>query len=124
MTRLAFPFGPSAEGRAATHPPGSAAHVRDMLRLVILTMPGERVMRPAFGSPVRQMLFSGGGGIATEALAAALEAGLQQELGHLIVIERLSATFDGDAARLDVDLAYRLRATGASDTLTVSKALP
>ena len=98
MTRLAFPFGPSAEGRAATHMPGSAVHVRDMLRLVILTMPG--------------------------ALAAALEAGLQQELGHLIVIERLSATFDGDAARLDVDLAYRLRATGARDALTVSKALP
>ncbi|MGG7566511.1 GPW/gp25 family protein [Rhodovulum sp. DZ06] len=118
MTRLAHPFAPGADGRSAAHPYGSPAHVAQMLRLLILTQPGERAMRPGFGSPARQMLFAAGDGIAAEALAAALESGVAQWLGHVLEVEALEVRADG-AGALTAELAYRLRDTGRVERVAV-----
>ena len=60
MTRLGFPFQPSTSGRSATVDYGSNVHIRQMLELLVLTLFGERAMRPDLGSPVPQMLFGAG----------------------------------------------------------------
>ena len=57
MNRLAFPFGVAANGRIATVPQGSDAHVKQMLLLLIMTMTGERVMRPDFGCGIHDLVF-------------------------------------------------------------------
>ncbi len=119
MSRLAFPFAPGANGRSETVAYGSDAHVRQMLELLILTMVGERVMRPDFGSPVRQMLFGAGQGPVAIALAATLQATITQRLGHVLELEDLTVEFDDAEAVLDIVVSYVVLASRASDQLSV-----
>lgn len=119
MSRLAFPFGPAADGRSGTVAYGSDAHVRQMLELLILTMVGERVMRADFGSPVKQMLFGAGNGPVAIGLAATLEATITQRLGHILELEDLDVDFAEAEAVLDITVSYTVPATGAADQLVV-----
>jgi phage baseplate assembly protein W len=117
MTRLAFPFVPAENGRSATVRYGSDGHVRQMLELLIMTMVGERVMRPDLGSPVRQMLFGAGNGPVAIALAATLQATITQRLGHVLELLDLDVSYDDAAAALDIVVSYAVLASGAQDDL-------
>ncbi len=120
MSRPAFAFGIAPTGRTATVEEGSDAHVKQMLELLIMTAIGERVMRPDYGSPVRQMVFEAGNGAVGIALQATLHATIGQSLGHLVELDTLDVAFDEATARLDVDVAYRVRTSLADDSLSVS----
>lgn len=109
MSRLAFPFGTAASGRAATVEDGGDAHVRQMLELLVLTMPGERVMRPTFGSPVAQMLFAPADAAIAHALEAALHAAIEQGLSDLLELRDLKVAFDEDEAALLIDIVYEVK---------------
>ncbi|MFN9645966.1 MAG: GPW/gp25 family protein [Cyanobacteriota bacterium] len=122
--RLAFPFTATPLGQATAWPYGSARHVRDCLELLILTGPGERVMRPAFGSQAREMLFASGNGPAAVALEAALQATVTQELGHLLDLINLQVDNDEAAAALLISLTYAVKATGQTDTLSLRTGVP
>ena len=111
MSRLAFPFGPAGDGRSATVRYGSDAHVRQMLELLILTMVGERVMRPDFGSPVKQMLFGAGEGPVAIALAATLQATITQHLGHVLELIDLQVEYIDAEAALDILVSYEVLAS-------------
>ncbi|HEX8655343.1 MAG TPA: GPW/gp25 family protein [Allosphingosinicella sp.] len=117
MSRLAFPFVPAANGRSAVVDYGSDAHVRQMLELLILTLVGERVMRPDLGSPVRQMLFGAGEGPVAIALAATLQATITQHLGHVLTLHELDVAYDEGAAALDIVVGYEVLASLSQDTL-------
>jgi hypothetical protein len=117
VSRLAFPFAPAASGRSAAVDYGSDAHVRQMLELLIMTLIGERVMRPDLGSPVRQMLFAGGEGPAAIALAATLQATITQHLGHVLTLHALEVDFDEGAAALDILVGYEVLATLSTERL-------
>jgi phage baseplate assembly protein W len=106
MTRLAFPFAIAATGRSASLDYGSDAHVRQMLELLILTVCGERVMRPDLGSPVSQMLFRAGEGPAAAALGATLHATVTQWLGHLLEVRDLTVNFLEGEAVLEIVIVY------------------
>lgn len=123
MSRLAFPFGPTAAGRSATVRYGSDAHVRQMLELLIFTLAGERVMRPDLGSPVQQMLFTAGNGPVAIALQATLQATIAQWLGHLLAVRSLSVDFNETEAVLDIAVTYETLATKSVGNLTVRKEL-
>lgn len=123
MTRLAFPFGPGVDGRSRTVGYGDAAHVEQMLELLILTMVGERVMRPDLGSPVRQMVFQAGNSPAALALEASLQATITQWLGQVLELQGLSVDFDESEARLEVVVAYEIRATKTGGRVAVRKDL-
>lgn len=122
MTRLAFPFAPAASGRSETVVYGSDAHVRQMLELLIMTLIGERVMRPDLGSPVRQMLFGAGEGAVAIALSATLQATISQYLGHVLTLHDLSVDFDDSDAALEIAVSYEVLATLAQDQLIVRAA--
>jgi phage baseplate assembly protein W len=121
--RLAFPFRPTALGRSATVTYGSDAHVRQMLELLVFTVPGERVMRPDLGSPVRQMVFGQLGGATALALDAAVAASIQQWLGDVLTLLDLTVTvLDGDAA-VEIAITYETRAARTVGELRVRKDL-
>ncbi|MEH0829135.1 MULTISPECIES: GPW/gp25 family protein [unclassified Micromonospora] len=123
MSRLAFPLGPMALGRSGTVPFGSDAHVRQLLELLIFTVPGERVMRPELGSPVRQMVFGPVGGPTAPALEAALQAAIQQWLGGVLTLLDLTVTvLEADAA-IEVAITYETRASRTSSELRVRRDL-
>jgi phage baseplate assembly protein W len=123
MTRLAFPFRPAASGRSAVVEDGGADHVRQMLELLILTIPGERVMRPNLGSPTLQMLFSPGAGAAAAALQATLAATITQQLGPYLELQALDVQFDEAEAALNITVDYWLRETLTPGRLTLERRL-
>lgn len=122
--RLAFPFTPTPLGQSAAWLHGSSSHVRDCLELLILTGPGERVMRPTYGSQARELVFVAGNGPAAVALEAALQATITRELGHLLELLALQVEEDATAAALLIELTYAVRASGQTERLSLRVGVP
>ena len=123
MSRLAFPFGPTPLGRSSAVDYGSDAHCRQLLELLVFTVPGERVMRPELGSPVRQMVFGPLGGPESLALEAALHAAIQQWLGHVLTLVELTVDVLDEDAALEVSITYETVRTRAVGHVRVRKDL-
>jgi phage baseplate assembly protein W len=119
MGALGFPFRFDARGRTAEA--DDSDHVRDMIRLVLFTSPGERVNRPDFGCGLKQLVFAP----ASDALVAATQqlvhGALLQWLNVVIQIEKVDVTLD-DAA-ITVMVTYSRRDTGERREDSFSRAL-
>ena len=114
MTNLAFPFAFDTTGRTAQT--GAAAHVRDMIELILFTAPGERVNRPTFGSGTAQLVFAPNSDVLAAAQQQAIQAGLQQWLPDLIRVQ--AVTVEAQDATLTVTVVYTLVATLQQQTQT------
>ncbi len=108
----AFPFriDPTSHQGART---SYEAHVRQMIRQVLLTAPGERADLPEFGCGLRQLVFAP----QSEALEATTRMQVQQALdrwlGTQIKVQgvdvRAGAVSDGlNEGELDVEIRYTL----------------
>jgi uncharacterized protein len=115
-TGLAFPFRFNASGQTTLAE--GPAHIRDMIHQVLFTTPGERVMRPDFGSGLGRLVFAP----ASVDLAAATEmlvrGALQTWLGEIIEVADARATIQ--EGRLEVMIDYLIRETGEARTDTFS----
>lgn len=115
MTSLRLPFEiDAALGRVRTEADRSA-YIRQLMRQVLLTSPGERINRPDFGCGVRRMVFAPNNP-ATAALTEVLVfQALTEWLADLITVDRIDVTTD--VATLSIQISYRDRETGRSDVL-------
>ena len=112
---ISFPYRIDRTGRTAT-PPTDAVHARQLIEQVLFTAPGERVMRPGFGTGVHQLVFAAAGEQAATAAQHLVSGALQQWLSGWI--EVIDVDVEGSDATLTVTVKYRLRATGESDAVT------
>src|SRR5262249_60296279 len=87
MTEVDFPFHVDGRGRTATT--GADDHLRDLIEQVLFTAPGERVMRPDFGSGLLGLVFEPGGPELVATTQHLVQGSLQQELGSLIAVESI-----------------------------------
>jgi phage baseplate assembly protein W len=110
-------------GRSAIVEYGSEDHARQMLELLIFTVPGERVMRPELGSPVRQMVFGPIAGPTSLALEATLQAAIQQWLGEVITVLDLTVTVLDQDAAIEIAMTYESNAGRTVGELRVRKDL-
>lgn len=120
MTDLRVPYGVDAAGRTATAADISE-HIRHLIMEVLFTMPGERVMRPDFGTPIYELVFEGASSALADAVRALVHGGLQRWLGDRILVESVEA--EAIDARLEVTVAYRL-AGGDQPTSIVTVSSP
>ena len=97
---IAFPF--HFDGRGGTAVPSDDDHVRDMIEQVLFTAPGERVMRPDFGSGLLGLVFEPGGPELVATTQHLVQGGLQQELGGLIAVESVEVTQDEGTVTVSV----------------------
>ncbi|MFF1867639.1 GPW/gp25 family protein [Streptomyces sp. CB03911] len=123
MSRLAFPFAVTALGHGAQVPYGSPEHVRQLLELLVLTLPGERVMRPELGSPAKQLVFAPQGGPTTVALGAALQAAIQQWLGDTLTVLELAVESADGTGLLEIVVDYEVHSTGAAGQVRLRREL-
>lgn len=82
---LAYPYQFDPRGR--TGETGDPKHIRDLIEQLLFTMPGERVMRPDFGSGVTQLLFAPNSVELAGVTQMLVQAALQQWLSQLIVVQ-------------------------------------
>jgi len=103
-----FPFHFDALGGTAAAKDDD--HIREMIELLLLSGPGERVNRPDFGSGLMQATFAPNSPEMATAMEFNTRACLQRWLGDLIDIQTLR--FSADDSTLNVVLTYSIKATG------------
>ncbi|MBB3317511.1 MULTISPECIES: GPW/gp25 family protein [unclassified Rhizobium] len=106
---LDVPFGIDAQGRTRTT--GDDDHVRDMIKLVLFTEPGERVNRPDFGCGLKQLVFAPSSDALVAAVEALVHGSLIRWLDSVITIE--SVAVRADESTLDIEITYARIDTGA-----------
>jgi len=114
MANLDFPFHFDNRGRTALT--NDEDHIRDLIHQVLFTSPGERVMRPNFGSGLLQLVFAPNSTELAATTQLLAQAALQQWLGDLIVLEAVDVVAEDAALRATV--SYGVRRTGARQIQT------
>jgi Bacteriophage baseplate protein W len=118
MAYVDFPF--QFDGKGRTRTTNRDEYIRDLIRQVLFTSPGERVNRPDFGCGLLRLVFTPN----SEALQAAtqfeVETALQRWLAEVITVNEV--TVGGGDGQLDITVVYtRLDvAERHRDVLTVS----
>lgn len=113
-----FPWGIDARGRTASA--DVDGHVRDLIVQVLLTAPGERVMRPDFGAGLMAAVFEAGGPAAAASVQYLVATALERELSAVIALE--SVTVEALDAALVATVVYIVRRSGARAVAVVSTA--
>jgi phage baseplate assembly protein W len=115
---LDFPYHVDGRGRTAE----SSDHLRDLIEQVLFTAPGERVMRPDFGSGLLALVFEPGGPELIATTQHLVAGALQQWLGHLIAVEGVEVTQDEGV--FTVRVAYSVLATRERTTAAFTRSAP
>lgn len=104
---LDFPW--AIDGRGRTAAADADGHIRDLIEQVLFTSPGERVMRPDFGSGLLAMVFEPGGPEVAAAAQFLVQGSLERELGDLLSV--LAVQVEAIDASLVVTVAYVVHRT-------------
>ena len=105
----AFPVGQAADGEVALV--ADAEDVRQAILLILETEPGERLMRPDFGCGLRGLVFEPVSVRTLGAVRRRVEDGLTAWEPRIDVQQVTVARDPDDRARLNVEIAYRIRAS-------------
>jgi len=103
-----YPFHLDGRGRSAATDVDD--HVRDLIRQVLFTNPGERVNRPDFGCGLKRLVFMPNSGALATATQVSVQSALQRWLERVIQVEEVEVR--ADDAQLMVTVAYRRLDTG------------
>ena len=107
-----FPYHFAADGMTARTT--RADHVRDLIEQLLFTRPGERLMRPAFGCGLANMLFAPLGAEQATAARMTIQLAIQEYMSNEIELVALDVCAEESA--LLIDITYRLRTTGEAAT--------
>jgi phage baseplate assembly protein W len=118
--QLGFPYHVDGRGRTATA--DDARHLRDLMAQILFTAPGERVMRPDFGSGLLALTFEPNSPALAATTQLLVQGALQQWLGHLIAVEAVEVTADDGVLRVRV--GYVVLRTQERQTVELSAARP
>ena len=94
------------------------AYIRQLIRQVLLTAPGERINRPEFGAGVRRLVFAPLSPATASLAQTTIYQALVTWLDSLIRVENVAAEVSSPG-RLDITVTYILRARGERRFLNV-----
>ena len=83
-----FPFQVGKNGRTAST--DRSDHIRDLIRQVLFTIPGERVNRPTFGSGLHQLVFEPNSVELASTIQFLVTGALQQWLSDVIQVAEVN----------------------------------
>jgi len=114
---VAHPY--RVDGRGRTAAADGAEHLRDLIEQVLFTSPGERVMRPDFGSGLLDLVFEPGSPELAGTVQFLVQGALGQWLGDLIAVEAVDVSQDEGV--LTVTVGYTVLRTQDRATATVTR---
>ncbi len=112
MMHVDFPYRFDTRGRTAAT--DDADHIRDLIEQVLFTSPGERVMRPDFGSGLLQLVFAPNSEVLAATMQVLVQSALQRWLSEWILVETVRV--EAVDSTLRVTVQYVVRQTGARVT--------
>ena len=110
VMNIRYPYQIDGRGRSAEA--GEEDYIRGLIEQVLFTTPGERVMRPDFGSGVMQLVFAPNCPELAATTQFLVQGALQQYLGNLIALEGVE--IESYDSTLRVIVRYSIRRTGIS----------
>jgi uncharacterized protein len=110
------------DGRGRTATTGPAGHLRDLIEQVILTAPGERVMRPAFGSGLLGLPFEPAGPELVAATEYLVQGALERWLGDRLSVDAVEVS--ATEGVLTVVVRYVATSTGEAATAEIRRSVP
>lgn len=102
---LAYPFHIDGRGRSADA--SEEVWIRGLIEQVLFTLPGERVMRPDFGSGILQLVFAPNSTELAAATQMLVQSALQQTFSSLIVVEGVAVEAVDSTLRVTVQYVIR-----------------
>lgn len=105
MSQIDYPFHFGGRGRTAQT--DTADYIRDLIEQVLLTAPGERVMRPDFGSGVMQLVFAAASPEVAATTQFLVQGALQQWLSDVIIVESVEVQLQDSALLITVHYIER-----------------
>ncbi len=117
MGELDYPFSFDSLGRTAAA--DRSDHIRDLIEQVLFTAPGERVMRPDFGSGLLALVFEPNSTALAATTQMLVQGALQQHLSHLIAVQAVEVVNDDSVLRVDVRYVVLRDRTTQSANFTV-----
>lgn len=109
---LYFPY--QFDGRGRTREANYPDYIYGLIEQVLFTTPGERVMRPDFGSGLAQLVFAGNSPELAATTQVLVQGALQRWLGNLIVPETVEV--EAQDSTLRVTVQYIIRQTQSRET--------
>lgn len=115
---VAFPPRVGADGRM--HWSEGETNIRESIRIILSTVPGERVQLPDFGAGLTRYLFEPNVPATHARIAQSITAALARS-ERRVALESVDVAEDpGDAANAVATIGYRLVATGARERTSVT----
>jgi len=105
---LRYPFAIDAGGGRAAEESDYDTYVRQLIRQVLLTAPGERINRPEFGCGVRRMLFAPNSVVSASLAQVTVHQSLDRWLGSVIKVDDVVVT--AVESTLSIRISYLLLA--------------
>jgi len=121
MSQINFPY--HFDGRNRTAAAAEEQHIRDLIEQLLFTRPGERVMRPDFGSGLLALNFEPNSLEAAATTQFLVQGALQQWLGHLITVEAVEVAAIDAALRVQVQYVVRRSQARHVETFASGSAL-
>jgi hypothetical protein len=115
-----FPY--RVDGRGRTSTTDADDHLSDLIEAVLFTAPGERCMRPDFGSGLLDLVFEPGGPELVATTQHLVQGSLQQWLGHLLAVESLDVSHE--EGTLAVTVSYVVLRTQERASATFERSAP
>lgn len=115
-----WPLLPLPDANGALVWPDPAQSVRDTLRAILSTRPGEQLMRPDFGGGLDRLAHASNT-VATRRQMRDLVQDALTQWERRIVLDAVEVwEVPNQPSNLRVEIQYRLARTGAASTMTVS----
>lgn len=114
---LRFPY--QFDGRGRTAAADEEAWIRGLVEQVLFTAPGERVMRPEFGSGLMQLVFAPNSPELAATTQFLVQGALQQWLGSLIALEGVEV--EAIDSTLRVTVRYVIKRTQVAQAATFER---
>lgn len=114
--RVHFPY--QFDGRRRTREDDEAAWIRGLIEQVLFTTPGERLMRPEFGSGLAQLVFAPNGPELAATTRFLVQSALQQWLSGLISVEAVEVSAVDASLTVSVQYVILRTDTRVQDTFS------
>jgi hypothetical protein len=91
--------------------------IRQSIRIILETTPGERLMRPNFGCGIHEMVFDALDSTAIQRIRSLVEESLRRCEARIDVMDVVVEETPSEQGRLIVEIEYRVRKTNQTGNL-------
>lgn len=117
---LGWPLLPLPDEHGTLDWPDLAASVRDAIKVILATRPGEQLMRPEFGGGLDQLLHEPNTIATRRRMRDLVQAALARWEKRILLDGVEVWEVPGEPGQVRVEIAYRLARTGAPGALNVN----